>query len=245
MKHSITATKWTRRSWLTLTSAVAAFLTVGATSTLNVTAQHNDDPQIAPLYAKTYGKTYPQWSAAWWQWLLETPLEGHPSVDSPDFNIRTGQQGNVWFLAGPLGTFTRDINIPAGKALYIGVLNAEASTLEEAPFHGDTAAEQAAAAQDAVDHILNLYCTIDNETIAIEDYRILSPQISINAPTPWLFGNVGGEGTSVGDGYFILLRPMDKGTHTIHFGGVFHFTLAEDGFDADIALDMTYHVTVK
>jgi len=76
-------------------------------------------------------------------------------------------------------------------------------------------------------------------------YRVTSPQFTFTAPTPWIFGETGGPGTSVGDGYYILLAPLSPGDHTLRFGGAFHFTLAEDGFDGDFPIDMTYHLTVN
>lgn len=86
--------------------------------------------------------------------------------------------------------------------------------------------------------------TIDNEEVEnIGNFRVASPQFCFTAPTPWIFGGTGGTGTSVGDGYYVMLRPLGKGAHTIRFGGSLHFTLADDGFDGDFPIDMTYHVT--
>ena len=194
------------------------------------------------------GKTYSQWSASWWQWNLGLPVAGHPSSDSPDFDVTDGQQGNVWFLAGPFDTHERFITIPSGTALFIGTLTVECSSLEtpESGFHGDTEAEQRECANFYGDHIVNVTCTVDGEAVEnIGDFRVGSPQYEFDAPTPWIFGETGGHGTSVADGYYVLVKALAKGTHTIHYSGAFHFTLAEDGFDADLPVDMTYHVTVE
>jgi hypothetical protein len=154
----------------------------------------------------------------------------------------------VWFLAGPFGTIERTGTIPAGKALYITLLNVECSSLEsvDSGFHGDTAKEQRGCAKYWADHIINVFCEIDDKPVKrISSYRVTSPQFSFTAPTPWLFGDVGGTGTSVGEGYYVFVGPLATGQHTIHYGGAFHFTLAEDGFDADLPLDMTYQLTVE
>ena len=132
--------------------------------------------------------------------------------------------------------------------MFLILINAECSSLEpvDSGFHGDTAAEQRDCAKGWSDHIVNVVCTIDNEAVEnIGDFRIVSPQFHFTAPTPWLFGDTGGPGTSVVDGYYVMVRPLSRGTHTIHYTGAFHFTLAADGFDADLPADMTYHVTVK
>ena len=232
MKNSIVVT----RKLSVLASGLAAALTLFASGTVNLSA--SDSTLIVPVDSRAYGRTYEQWAAAWWEWALELPVA--------DFDVRAGQKGNVWFLGGPIGTTVRSATIPAGKSLFIGLLNAEASNLEAPPFHGDTEAEQREAAIDAVNHVVNLSCTIDGAPVQnVPDYRVVSPQIHFFAPSPWLFGDVGGEGTSVGDGYYILVKPLGQGVHTIHFAGSFHFTLAEDGFDGDFPVDMTYIVTVK
>jgi hypothetical protein len=41
---------------------------------------------------------------------------------------------------------------------------------------------------------------------------------------------------SVDDGYYVMIKPLAPGSHTLHF----HGTVAAFGF----ALDITYHLTV-
>lgn len=207
--------------------------------------QSCDKPKVASPNERYQGKTYNQWSAAWWQWNMELPLAGHPSIDSPDFDVRAGQRGNVWFLAAPFGTVERTCTIPKNKSLFIGLLDAEASDLEGL---GTTVVEQSVAAMDLANHIVvsTLFCTIDGVSVNhLNRYRKLSRQFEFTAPTPWIFGGTGGEGTAVGDGYYVLIEPLSKGQHTIHYGGLIRFTLAEDGFDLDLPLDMIYHLKVK
>ena len=56
-------------------------------------------------------------------------------------------------------------------------------------------------------------------------------------------GPTGGAGTSVADGYYVMVKPMFRGRHIIHYSGAFHFAIAEgDPFDFDASLDMTYHL---
>lgn len=211
--------------------------------------KHGDKAEVVRPNECYHGRTYAEWSAEALKWSLELPLDGHPALDvSPNFDVSAGQSGNVWFLGAPFGTVERTSTIPRNKALFITLANAEASSLEppESGFHGDTEAEQRAVAKFWADHIVNVFCIIDGEPVKrIERYRVSSPQYEFTAPSPWLFGDIGGEGTSVGDGYYVLIEPLSKGKHTIHFGGTFHFTLAEDGFDGDLPIDITYQLTVK
>lgn len=198
---------------------------------------------VLPDAAKPYGKTYAQWSAAWWQWALALPVENHPFIDIAEIDVTAGQSGNVWFLASALGTVERTVTIPAGKALFIALLNVEASNLEAPPFYGATEAEQRAIANSFADLIVNVSCSIDGNAVPnINQFRVESPQFEFTAPTPWIFGSTGGTGTSVADGYYVMVAPLSAGQHTIHYSGAFRFS---DAPGDELPLDTTYHVTVQ
>lgn len=197
-----------------------------------------------PIIPPSTRSSYSVLSAQWWKWALELPVEGHPFVDDANFDVTEGQSGSVWYLAGVFGTVERTCTIPAGKALFVGLLNAEASNLEGL---GNTYEEQRATAKFLADHISNVFVNIDGFTVNnIDNYRVASPQFTFTAPTPWIEGETGGTGTSVADGYYILLKPLGTGTHDLHYGGSFHFSIAEgDPFDFDATIDMTYHLIVE
>jgi hypothetical protein len=226
---------------------VAALLVLAAQTTVaRAENGNNGNPSVLPPNSHPYGQTYGQWSADWWQWAIAlAPEPGHPFIDDPAFDVTLGQQGPVWFLAAPFGTVERSVTIPAGKALFVGLLNVEASDLEGL---GTTEAEQRATAKWQADHIQNVTCCVDGDKVEhIDRYRVESPQFSFTAPDPWIFSPApGGNGTSVGDGYFVMLKPLSKGSHRLHYSGQFHFSVAEgDPFNWDGPLDMTYNLTVQ
>ena len=195
-------------------------------------AQSGGNPGVIPPNAR---RTYEQLSARWWQWGLSLPVTpGHPFMGCPD-PPDAGQAGPVWYLAGQFGTASCTLTIPPGESLFFPLANAECSSLEDPPFYGETAAAQRACAQFWADQIdvTALFCEVDG--IPIQDlarYRIVSPQFSFTAPTPWIFGGTGGTGTSVSDGYFLLLAPLSPGLHTLHFGST------------AFGIDATYYLTV-
>ena len=242
MKRSVNALGITRAMALLPALLIAAVIAFGHAAPV-LAAQTS---KILPRKSMPYGKTYGEWSAVWWKWAMELPVTGNPFNDDPSFDVTNGQTGDVWFLAAPFGTVSRSITIPDGKALFIGLLNAEASDLEGL---GTTEAERRATAEWFADHIVttSLSCTIDGVAVAnLSAYRASSPEFSFTAPTPWLFGATGGAGVSVADGYYLMIAPFSIGAHTIHYSGAFHFAIAEgDPFDADFGLDMTYNLTVR
>lgn len=71
----------------------------------------------SPGAALLLGKSYGNWSAAWWQWQ---------ETNYPDLNFGTGivdctigQKGPVWFLGGTAGTTeSRECNVKANKRLF-------------------------------------------------------------------------------------------------------------------------------
>ena len=208
--------------------------------------------------AHPYGKSYSQWTGRTSKWAMELPVgdcsaggatPGHPYLDCPNYSVSEGQHGKVWYLPGAGDGITRNVSIPKGKSLMCILAGAEASSLEDpnSGFYGATAAEQRAAALYWGDHVVvaSLFCELDGQALPnLGGYRFTSPQYSITVPTPWIFGATGGPGTSVNDGYSVIVKPLSQGSHVLHFGGSFHFSVADgDPFDADFGYDMTYNVT--
>lgn len=229
------------------TVLVTAILTLCSVSSA-VAGGEGANPGILPPQSHAFGKSYAEWSAKWWQWFLEQPLAGGPADPDPNsgFDIRTGQSGKVWFLASALPDPV--IEIPTVTVLFIPLVNVECSSLEapDSGFHGDTAEEQAECAKFWADHILDPACTIDGRAANItEDFRVASPQFSFTAPTPWVFGDTGGAGTAVGDGYYVMVSPLSVGEHTITITGKFHLSAEETGGDpVDFETNVTWHITV-
>jgi len=188
---------------------------------------------------KAYGRFYAQWEVAWWQWAISIPFDAHPLTDTADCGV--GQSGPVWFLGGSFvsGTVERACTVPEDKALFFPILNTECSTVEPDPFHGDNEAELRACANGFIDPVVGLFLEIDGVPVGnLAQYRVQSPMFTFVAPEPnvlFVPGPVSGQ--SVADGYYVLLAPLRKGQHTLHFGGTF----PQFG---PFTLDITYHLTV-
>ena len=201
----------------------------------------DDNPRILPPRSHPFGLSYSEWTARWWQWAISIPTTAHPLFDNADCN--TGQSGPVWFLGGSFAsaTATRECTVPAGKAILLPILNAECSTAEGPPFHGDTEAELRACAKGFIDGTTGLFATIDGRVVRNVDitgpYRMQSPLYNFSAPADnvlFVPGPVSGQ--SISDGVWLMLAPLSAGRHTLHFGGVFT-TFA-------LSIDQTYNLTV-
>jgi hypothetical protein len=86
---------------------------------------------VFPVDSKPYGKSYAEWSAIWWQWLLSIPNDTSPAGDSTGKSCATNQQGPIWFLAGTFGgAAERTCTIPSGKTIMFSSINSECSYAE-------------------------------------------------------------------------------------------------------------------
>ena len=218
----------------------------------------NPNPGILPPGSNAYGSTYGEWSAKWWQWAYSMPTTSHPLFDA---DCSKGQSGDVWFLGGTfsseqlpsgiyVGIANRNCVIPTGKALFFPILNVESSVIEN---NGINEAELRAYSEWLMNHAVDLQADIDG--VAVKDLQIYRKQspLFIFGPLPdnnvlqFLGFNNAFAGTtseSVADGVYLLLAPLPKGDHKIHYSGEFIFTNENDGFDYQFKLDVNYNLKV-
>ena len=208
---------------------------------------------VIPPTARIFGKTYGQWSAAWWQWSYGQPVSSNPTFDETGALCGNGQSGRVWFLTGVFnvsGTAVRDqCVIPVDKAIFFPVLNAECSNAE---LNGTTPDELRACAKGLLDLASNLSAEVDGVAVPnLDRFRVKSPPFNFVLPDDNLLqlfgfdapagsclpnGNACDPYLSVGHGVYVMLAPISAGAHTIHF----HGEIPAFAF----ALDITYHLTV-
>ena len=216
----------------------------------SVADANGHNPKIFPVSSRPYGASYGEWAGRFWQWAASMPIDNHPLYDTADCS--EGQSGPVWFLGSTfspsvggggeiLAYATRDCDVPAGKALFVPIINSEASTLEG---NGTTEAELSAAAKSFQDFAQNMSCEVDGFIVQnVNAFRVQSPLYTFG-PLPdnnlfQSFGLVAPAGTtsaSVADGVHIMIAPLSVGSHTIHFKGeipAFNFFV-----------DVTYHLNV-
>lgn len=195
---------------------------------------------VVPRNLNKYGNNYGEWSARWWQWALSVPAAVNPVADTTGANCHRGQTGPVWFLAGTFGTTeTRSCTVPAGKALFFPILNAISGQGVgdcTGPSDCNPIALRKGAAV-AENNPVTLEAHIDGVAVANpKTFRVTSPVFEFFAPAAAVFGIPEGlHGPDVADGYWLLLDPLPKGTHTIHIKG----TNSDSSFTTEVTYTLT------
>jgi len=215
-------------------------------------ADNRQEPKVFDRDSVVYGRSYGEWSAAWWQWAYSIPVAHHPLFDKGDCSV--GQSGPVWFLGGSFvsSSDVRNCTVPAGIALYVPILNGEDSSLEESLGNGcsNPPVSNVSIADlrpCAASYIAGATVSFDVDGVSIRDvadrFHEQSVAFGFTMPDDNFLATADGnpayvKGTyfpAVDDGYYLMVAPLPPGHHTIHFHG------ATSAF----SLDITYHLNVQ
>jgi hypothetical protein len=218
--------------------------TAGGSRVLNPVGGGN--PRVFPPGSNPFGASYAEWSVRWWQWAYGLPVAGHPLFDETGADCGAGQSGPVWFLGGVFnvsGSATRtECVVPVGRGLYFPVLNVE---WDNACPPGDlTIDELRATAADFMNLATDLTAELDGVPIGnLELYRFAAGPFGVDIPSGniWEFFGcdtpAGHYEPLLADGFFLMLKPLPPGPHTLHFSGTI-------GDPVNFTLDITYDLTV-
>jgi hypothetical protein len=234
-----------RQRCLALTSILLALVVLTPWS---ASANAASDGIIAPARAvEQTGHTYGEWSAAWWQYVFSLPSASNPLFDQTGADCQVGQHGPVFYLVGVINVsetaHRSECTVPAGKTLFFPILNNECSTVEPPPFFGSDRPSLAACNHFFMDNARDLAVEIDGVAVhQLEQYNVCPkadllceqvPIISFNLPSNNVLGVPAGSGLSLGSGYYLLVAPLQAGSHSIHF----HGTVPNANFTLDITYD--------
>jgi hypothetical protein len=204
-----------------------------------VAAAENPNPGVVPVNSGFFGKTYKELSVEWWKWVFSIPKSSNPLYDDGTGEFTTeAQSGNVWFLAGSWnGTTKLNCTVPAGKAIFLPIINNECSRVEG---QGKTEKELRACTKAIIDNVTVKEATIDGRRLKnLNDYRVASRLFVFRLPVDNVLGLPAGPSPSVSDGYWILLTPLSEGEHNIYI----HGELLYDG--STFKSEMNYKISVK
>ena len=179
---------------------------------------------VLPPGGHPYGQTYGQWQADWWRWALTQPADANPLFDATGQFCANGQRGPVWFLAGTLdGTpVTRSCRVPAGRALLFPVVNLGYFAFQSDPPEQRTLAYVRAQTQPARD-ATGLFATVDGFSVPAIKARYYTESVffAVRLGPNNLLGLEPGSllAPAADAGYYLIVPPLSRGVHTIHFGG--------------------------
>jgi hypothetical protein len=194
-------------------------------------------------------------SAEWWQWVLSIPTPVNPMLDVTGENCMVGQHGPVWFLAGffPGGTGTRTCSVPDDKALFFPVVNSINFNTPNVCGQGASnmaVRELRRLSADFMAGVTNVSAELDGKPIEYAR-RIRSEVFAVALPEDNVFDRpcqslsdvpAGIYSPAVDDGLYVLLGPIEAGTHSLHF----HAENASQGFTQDVTYTLrVVHVAAR
>lgn len=198
-----------------------------------------------PLDAKAtphvFGKTIGDWGLEWWRWGLSFATADCPILQDGAVDCSAGQSGKVWFLAGNFGgASSRSCTVPKGKAIFFPIFNAVFWTPEDC---ADEAGCRTGVA-GFTDPLSSWSCTIDGAPciiyVPMTRDQSKAGKLALEEGTIAVtdFGyDAGVREVAIADGYWVMLDPLAKGTHTLHF--------TAEAVSVGFSLDVTYSLTVE
>jgi hypothetical protein len=159
-----------------------------------------------------------------WRWFMSIPFAVGPTNDADGLNCSISQDGDVWFLGGPLGSnFTRTCHIPFGKKILspiIDVLNdfpCPDPTFKPAPGQS-MEAFLTDGARSVVDMATVAQAQFDGTPLRVQ--RVTSKLFGFTgaADLAPVFDScvTGSPQLGVSDGFFVLIQPPSRGHHVLH-----------------------------
>jgi hypothetical protein len=200
---------------------VISALYISSSITVAAAASNNSVDIFTPD-SRPYGLTFQEHVKNFWKWVISLPKDKSPWNDPTGANCAIGQSGtnsSVFYLgSNGGGTSYRTCKVPAGKSLFIPVSPMEVSDKESPNSSIDQLSQIAKQDQDSVNS-LNL--KIGDKVYNYQDllkYRTHTERIDVVFPDNAVFGVMhGGPSKAVADGFYIITKPLAKGTYTIQY----------------------------
>lgn len=188
---------------------------------------------VFPRQAHPFGASLATWADREAQWIYGLPVEHNPLIDQTGEDCDVAQTGPVWFLpriAGPLVfSGARRCTIPHGKAIlleigaYVNPYPCPDPNFRPAP--GQSLYDfLIGGARDFMNGVNRLEVSLDGQPIPDAlSYRFSSPDLftltgdpSFSALDPCVTGT---PQPAVSDGFFMMFKPLQRGTHVIRVYG--------------------------
>ncbi|WP_299013587.1 hypothetical protein [uncultured Photobacterium sp.] len=224
-----------KATWLlgSLCKAAPLLMVVGGLQAAGTGNNQNSIVIVEPgktLFKKSYNELIGEWS----NWLQKEPIATSPAFDPNGSYCYLNQEGKIWFLAGTFGGIAeRFCKVPEGKGVFFPIFanisfgpeflnQVPCDSLEEETdqIRCDVNDDTAIAPNVGLEFLLNGEPVTD-----LFAYKAQSQPGGFTFQLGALFEEFGftpgDRHPAVADGYWILLKPLPKGTHTLSFSADF------------------------
>ncbi|HEY9423022.1 MAG TPA: hypothetical protein VIW92_16540 [Thermoanaerobaculia bacterium] len=181
-----------------------------------------------------HGASYNELASEWTNWLIAEPIATNPAFDPDGRFCDQNQQGSVWFLASTFeGVVNRTCEVLADKAIFLSLGGVFLSFSPEFPAAGDPCLQMATDLE-------KVRCDVNNDVpvapgisfeatldgVPVEDLFAFRAQseaggFTLRVPNPSFLTDLGftpgDRSPAVADGYFLFLKPLKPGVHTLSF----------------------------
>lgn len=174
------------------------------------------EPFLVPPDESVGGTSQSEWSRLWWQWAGSFEQPASPIADRSGELCTSKQSGDVWFLAGTYGTrrTVRTCTVPRGRYLFFPLVNYVVAPTADGSTNCMSVMSTAARMTEQVSNLL-----LEVDGVRHQDL------VKHRQPTRGCF-DLGSEAEpkarifpSAANGYYVMLRPLPPGKHTLNFGG--------------------------
>ena len=194
----------------------SALIVIAALAGSTAYGQASDQAVIPPAES-ILGLSQAEWSVKWWQWAFSFPRTSSPVSDKTGEQCGEKQPDGLWFLAGTYGTARaiRTCKVPSGRILFFPLVNYVVYPRQGTSVSCFALASEAARLTDDPDILI----------LQLDGRRIDLPLSHRQVPSTCFDIGAGREppaplAPTAANGYYVALRPMSPGTHTLDFGAI-------------------------
>ena len=209
------------------------FLALAALAAAALGAFAADAPPASPAIDPddfVFDRPQAEWAESYLQWVAAFPRDASPVSDATGALCAAKQEGDVWFLATSNGgaPVERKCSVPSGKTLFVPI----AGTTERSGNKDPDCPSMAHIAGGNLTRVSALSMTMDGlPVLELERYRQSTGDCFAlglrQVPRS-------GAKTAVADGWYVMLRPLPPGPHTIAVGARFDATVLSTTYRLDV-----------
>jgi hypothetical protein len=215
-----------------LSRSAVALVGILVAASASADGYKNISSKIVEPGGELFGKSYNELASEWTNWLVQEPIATNPAFDPDGSLCDRNQEGDVWFLASTFGgVVDRTCEVPAGKAIFLSLGGVFVSIAPEFPAAGDPCLQMATTLEKVrcdvnndVPVAPNVSFQVTLDGVPVTDLFAFRAQsepggFTLRVPDPSFLTDLGlpaGNRTpAVADGYFLFLKPLPPGQHTL------------------------------